>query len=392
VTEGPLIYLVAGEASGDALGARLIRALREETGGTVRIAGIGGVEMQTEGLSSLFPMQELSVMGIVEVLPHLRRILGRMRNAADDVLAKAPDAVVTIDSPGFARGFVKRIDNRDIPRIHYVAPTVWAWRPKRVYKFKAAFNHLLALLPFEPPYFEAVGLPCTFVGHSVLESGADKGDGSAFRARHAIGPDTKLVSVLAGSRAGEVKWHLDVFGDSVRLLRQRHDDLAIVLPTLPHLKDLVEERARSWGVSVLVTTGVGEKYDAMAASNAAIAVSGTVSLELALARVPTVIAYRFNPISHWIVRKLVKIDHASIVNILRIRNGETPIIPERLQDQCKPDILAADLEQLLSGAGSDQLALAAETLDSLKPGGEMPSTSAARAILQVINQSGLKSS
>lgn len=392
MTEGPLIYLVAGEASGDALGARLIRALREETGGTVRIAGIGGVEMQTEGLSSLFPMQELSVMGIVEVLPHLRRILGRMRNAADDVLAKAPDAVVTIDSPGFARGFVKRIDNRDIPRIHYVAPTVWAWRPKRVYKFKAAFNHLLALLPFEPPYFEAVGLPCTFVGHSVLESGADKGDGSAFRARHAIGPDTKLVSVLAGSRAGEVKWHLDVFGDSVRLLRQRHDDLAIVLPTLPHLKDLVEERARSWGVSVLVTTGVGEKYDAMAASNAAIAVSGTVSLELALARVPTVIAYRFNPISHWIVRKLVKIDHASIVNILRIRNGETPIIPERLQDQCKPDILAADLEQLLSGAGSDQLALAAETLDSLKPGGEMPSTSAARAILQVINQSGLKSS
>ncbi|MEQ9488367.1 MAG: lipid-A-disaccharide synthase [Alphaproteobacteria bacterium] len=392
MTDSPLIYIVAGEASGDALGARLIRALREETGGKVRIAGIGGSEMQAEGLSSLFPMQELSVMGIVEILPHLRRILGRMRDAADDVAAKRPDAVVTIDSPGFARGFVKRIENRDIPRIHYVAPTVWAWRPKRVYKFKAAFNHLLALLPFEPPYFEAVSLPCTFVGHSVLECGADKGHGVVFRRHHAIAPDTKLISVLAGSRSGEVKWHLDVFGDAVRLLRQRYNDLSIVLPTLPHLKELVEDRARSWGVPFVVTTDVTDKYDAMAASDAAIAVSGTVSLELALARVPTVIAYRFNPVSHWIVRKLVKIDHASIVNILRVRNGEPPIIPERLQDQCKADILAADLDRLLSGDGNDQLAAAADTLNSLRPGDEMPSICAARTILQIIGQSGPQSS
>lgn len=384
--DGPLIYLVAGEASGDALGARLIRSLRTETGDTVRVAGIGGPEMEAEGLTSLFPMQELSVMGIVEVLPHLRRILGRMQNAADDVALKAPDAVVTIDSPGFARGFVKRIKDRDIPRIHYVAPTVWAWRPKRVYKFKAAFNHLLALLPFEPPYFEAVGLPCTFVGHSVLESGADRGDGPAFRSRHAIGADAPLVAVLAGSRTGEAKWHLDVFGEAIQKLREKHADLIIVLPTLPHLHDLVESRARSWGVPFVATTGLVEKYDAMAASNAAIAVSGTVSLELALARVPTVIAYRFNPISHWIVRRLVKIDHASIVNILRVRNGEEPIIPERLQSQCRPEILAHDLEDLLSGAGREQLALAAETLTALRPADEMPSTCAAKTILGLIRQ------
>lgn len=386
MNEGPLIYLVAGEASGDALGARLIRALKTETGDTVRIAGIGGPEMQAEGLNSLFPMQELSVMGIVEVLPHLRRILGRMQNAADDVAAKSPDAVVTIDSPGFARGFVKRIKNRDIPRIHYVAPTVWAWRPNRVHKFKACFDHLLALLPFEPPYFEAVNLPCTFVGHSVLESGADKGDGAVFRSRHGVAPGSPVVAVLAGSRVGEVKWHLDVFGKAIQLLQEKHPDVTAVLPTLPHLRETVEDRAASSGVPFIVTTDHTEKYDAMAASNAAVAVSGTVSLELSLARVPTVIAYRFNPISHWVVRQLVKIDHASIVNILRIRNGEEPIIPERLQSLCKAETLADDLDGLLSGAGQVQLELAAASLSQLKPADELPSTSAAKAILHIIQR------
>lgn len=382
MNEVPLIYLVAGEASGDALGARLIRALKKETGDRIRIAGIGGPEMQAEGLKTLFPMQELSVMGIVEVLPHLRRILGRMQNAADDVADKSPDAVVTIDSPGFARGFVKRIKNRDIPRIHYVAPTVWAWRPNRVHKFKACFDHLLALLPFEPPFFEAVSLPCTFVGHSVIESGADKGDGTAFRSRHGIAPESPVVAVLAGSRAGEVKWHLDVFGTAIQLLQKKHPDVTVVLPTLHHLQKAVEDRAASWGVPFIVTTD--QKYDAMAASNAAVAVSGTVSLELSLARVPTVIAYRFNPISHWVVRRLVKIDHASIVNILRIRNGEEPIIPERLQSLCKAETLADDLDGLLSGAGQVQIELAAASLVQLKPADELPSTSAAKKILQLI--------
>ena len=384
MTEGPLIYLVAGEASGDALGARLIRALRQETGGAVRIAGIGGTEMQGEGLQSLFPMQELSVMGIVEVLPHLRRILGRMQDAADDVAVKRPDAVVTIDSPGFARGFVKRIKDRDIPRIHYVAPTVWAWRPKRVHKFKACFDHLLALLPFEPPYFEAVNLPCTFVGHSVLESGADKGYGAAFRARHSIAEEASVIAVLAGSRSGEVKWHLDMFGNAIQLLRKNHSDVTVVLPTLPHLRDTVEERAKTWGVPFVITTGTSEKYDAMAASNAALAVSGTVSLELSLARVPTVIAYRFNPISHWVVQRLVKIQHASILNILLIRNREAPIIPERLQYQCKADILAQDMENLLSGGGQEQIEKAERVLGWLKPADERPSTSAAKAVLGLI--------
>lgn len=392
MSDGPLIYLVAGEASGDALGARLMRALKSETGGNIRIAGIGGTEMTAEGLESLFPMQELSVMGIVEVLPHLRRIMGRMQDAADDVAARTPDAVVTIDSPGFARGFVKRIRDRNIPRIHYVAPTVWAWRPKRVYKFKAAFDHLLALLPFEPPYFEAVDLPCTFVGHSVLESGADKGDGFAFRQKHGIAKEAPVISVLAGSRSGEVKWHLGVFGDTIKRLQKNHPDISVVLPTLPHLLRTVEERVNAWGVPFVITTDRMEKYDAMAASNAALAVSGTVSLELSLARVPTVIAYRFNPISHWVVQRLVKIQYASIVNILFDRRGQPPVIPERLQYQCKAETLAEDLDALLSDGGEYQIKKAEEAMALLKTADALPSVSAARTVLQIIRQKAGQSS
>ena len=197
-------YVIAGEASGDLLGARLMKALSDVNGGHVRFSGVGGPEMEKQGLSSLFPYTELSVMGLVEVLPSAARIIGRMRQVAAAINGQTPDALITIDAPGFNFGVVKRLKRHAMPRIHYVAPTVWAWRPNRVHKFKRHFDHLLTLLPFEPPYFEAVGLPATFVGHPVVESATGPEASRLFRKHHQIGDATKLLCVLPGSRRGEV--------------------------------------------------------------------------------------------------------------------------------------------------------------------------------------------
>ncbi len=387
---GPVLFLVAGESSGDALGARLIRALRRLTGGTLEIHGIGGPLMEAEGLKSLFPMSELSVMGLLEVLPHARRIMGRMRDAAAEVDRLKPDAVVTIDSPGFAHGFVTKIKTPGIRKIHYVAPTVWAWREKRVHKFKRHFDHLLTLLPFEPPYFEAVGLKTSFVGHSVLESGLREADGNAFRASHGIATAETLIAVLPGSRRGEVTRHMAPFREAIERLHGAGRSFSCVLPTVPHLLDTVTELAADWPVPMTIVTGEVDRFGAMKASDAAVAASGTVSLELALAETPAVIAYRMNGLTHWIIRRMVKIDYASLINIMAVMNGNEPPIPERLQRYCRGDLLAADLEALLGPDGERQLAALGPGLDALRPpGGGSPSEAAARAVLDDIGYSGL---
>ena len=383
--EGPVLFIVAGESSGDALGARLIRALRRLTGGTLQVHGIGGPLMEAEGLKSLFPMSELSVMGLLEVLPHARRIMGRMRDAAAEVDRLKPDAVVTIDSPGFAHGFVTKIKTPGIRKIHYVAPTVWAWREKRVHKFKRHFDHLLTLLPFEPPYFEAVGLKTSFVGHSVLESGLREADGSAFRAAHGIAAGETLIVVLPGSRRGEVTRHMAPFREAVERLRHTGRKFSCVLPTVPHLQDLVTALAADWPVPIAIVTGEADRFGAMKAADAAVAASGTVSLELALAETPAVIAYRMNGLTHWIIRRMVKIDHASLINIMAVMDGRDPPIPERLQRYCRGDLLAEDLERLLGPDGERQLAALGPGLEALRPpGGGSPSEAAARAVLDDI--------
>ena len=383
-TERPVIFLVAGEPSGDALGARLIRALRRQTDDRVEIHGVGGPLMEAEGLTSLFPMSELSVMGLLEVLPHLRRILGRMRQAAERVDQLRPDAVVTIDSPGFAHGFVKRITTRDVRKIHYVAPTVWAWKEKRVYKFKKHFDHLLALLPFEPPYFERVGLKTTFVGHSVLEAGIDAADAEGLRASMALAPETRLIAILPGSRKGEVVRHIPAFRDCVtRFAASTDKAVSCVLPTVPHLRDLVAELTAGWPVPLRIVSGETDRFAAMKAADAAVAASGTVSLELALAGTPAVIAYRLNPLTHWIVRRLVKVDYASLLNIMAVMEGRPPPVPERIQSDCTGEKLAEELTALFGPAGRDQLAALQSGLEALRPPGHVaPSEAAARAILE----------
>lgn len=381
MAESPLIFLIAGEPSGDVLGGRIMAALLDLLDGNVRFAGVGGEMMRTQGLESIFPMEELSVMGVSEVVPHLPRLMRRIRETALAVDEAGPHAMLTIDSPDFTRRVARRVRNRSIPRIHYVAPTVWAWRPWRAKGFARDFTHLLALLPFEPPWFEPAGLPCAFVGHPVIESGADGGDGPAFRARHGLDPECPLICVLPGSRHGEVSRLGGVFGEALRLFAERRPGLRVVVPTVRGVAPVVASMAADWPGDPVVLKGQQEKYDAMAASNVALAASGTVALELALAGLPAVIAYRVSPLTHFLVRRLlVRVDFAHLVNLIE----EREVVPELIQQDCRADRLAAELDRLLGPDGRLQIAAAQPALTALGREGEAPSRRAARALLDII--------
>ncbi len=372
-----LLYLVAGEASGDILGARLMEALAARDL-SLRFAGIGGARMQARGLVSLFPMEELSLMGLAEVLPSLARLIRRMRETEADILAKRPAALVTIDAPSFTLRLAGRVRPKGIRTIHYVAPQVWAWRPWRVKRIARAVDQLLCLLPFEPEFFAKAGIDARFVGHPILE-GAVAGDGAALRHRHGIGPEAPVLAVMPGSRSGELARHLPVFGDAIALLRSRVPDLAPLALSLPRHAVRI---ASAWPDVTVIETDQG-KRDVLAAATAALVKSGTSSLEVALASVPQVVAYRVNPLTAQIVRRLVKIEHASLVNLLASR----PAIPELIQEACTPERLAGALAPLLTDrmASAAQRAAYAELRAALSaPGGSAPSESAAEAVLAVI--------
>jgi len=381
---GPLIFLIAGEPSGDALGARLMAALRERTLGAVRFAGVGGEAMETAGLRSLVPIQDLAVMGVLEVLPRARRIFRRVNETVAGVRAAKPDAVVTIDSSGFTWRVAQRLRRHGerVLLIHYVAPMVWAWRAGRARRMARWYDHLMALLPFEPPYFQAVGLACTYVGHPVVESGADRGDGPAFRRRYGIDPDATLITVLPGSRRGEVHRLLPVFRAAIERLPQRYPALHVVIPTVSTVHEEVAAAAMDWGVRAVAVRGAEQKYDAFAASNAALAASGTVTLEVALANVPMVVAYRVNPLTHAIVRRLVKVRFANLLNIVLDR----PAIPELLQHDCTPERLARELTQLLDDrlARDREIEAYDEGLKRLGRGDVSPGLRAADCVLSLI--------
>lgn len=384
---GPLIFLVAGEPSGDVLGARLMAALKEATGGQVRFAGVGGDRMIAEGLHSLFPMEELTLFGLAELLPKLPDLIRRIGQTAQTILSMKPDAVVTIDAPDFCFRVLKKVRRADasIPLIHYVAPTVWAWRPGRARKIARFLDHLLVLLPFEPPYFEAVGLPATFVGHSIVEAGVEKGDGPGFRARHGVPPDGPLLCVLPGSRRSEIKMLLPDFAATLAILKERHPGLRVAVPTLGKVAQVVTAAALSWPVPAIVVQGDGEKYDAMAASDAALAASGTVALELALARLPSVIAYRIHPLTYRLYRRLIRVKYANLVNIMLDRM----LVPERLQADCTPRKLADAVSVLLTdpAARREQVEGVGQVAKWLgQGGGRTPSQRAAAAVLGVVER------
>lgn len=374
------VFVVAGEPSGDAIGGRLMAALREATDDRVRFAGVGGDAMTAQGLNSMFPMEELSLMGLMEVVPHIPRLLKRIRETAAAIDAMEPDVVVTIDSPSFAYAVIKRVRRSTAPKVHYVAPTVWAWRPWRVHKIKRYFDMMLALLPFEPPFFEKAGMPCRFVGHPVVEYQANEGDGPGFRERHGIPTDDTVICVLLGSRRGEVTRHAAPFSGAIELLSRDHPSLHVVTPTVPGVSGLVQSLTADWAVPVTVVQDSGEKYAAMAASNAAIAASGTVALEVALARLPAVVAYRISTITAVILRPLLKVRYVNLINLILDRE----VVPERLQFQCTAAILADEVERLLGPAGEEQIEAVDEALRQLGEGSLPPSRRAADAILDVV--------
>ena len=380
-----LFYLIAGEPSGDVIGASLMCALTERTGGAARFAGIGGECMAALGLETKVPISELALMGFVELIPAARRLLRRVRETAADIELLAPAAVITIDSSGFCFrvGEALRKDGKHPPPIiHYVAPMVWALREHRARSAARAADHLLTLFPFEPAYFEKVGLPATYVGHPVVEGAAARGDGVRFRAAHGIAPDAPVLCVLPGSRAGEVRRLLPVFGRTVARLVKRFPGLRVVVPTVQNVADRVETAVVAWPTSPIVLRGPAEKFDAFAASNAALAASGTVALELAMARVPMVIGYRLWGPTYWAVRRAAKIKFANLINLLLDRL----VVPELLQSDCRPDRLEAALASLLTDeeARAIQLAGFSQALRQIGYGTELPSGKAAEKILALV--------
>lgn len=383
-TESPLIYLIAGEPSGDVLGALLMNALRERTDGNIQFAGIGGPKMTEQGLESLFPMEELSVMGLVEVLPHVPRLMGRIKQTVSDILRKRPVVLITIDSPGFCFRVAKNLTGLGIALVHYVAPTVWAWRPRRAKKIAAYLDQVLALLPFEPAFLSRFGVPSTFVGHSVVESDAASRDGAAFRKKYDISPDVPLICVLPGSRRSETRYMLPAFGATLSVLQQTRPDLVAVVPMVPSLIGDISQAANNWSVPTLLLEDDDEKFDAFAASDVALAASGTVSLELAMARLPSVIAYKVNPVTAWFALRLVKVEYVNLVNILLDRLA----IPEYLQNNCTPEQMASAINILLDDedAQNAQKEAYEEVLKELGIDDEKPSLRAADAVLLVMEK------
>ncbi len=385
------VYVIAGEPSGDRLGAALMSGLKQLRP-DVQFSGIGGQGMQGQGLTSLFPMQELSIMGIVEVLPKYRHLKRRIAETAQAVLDAEPDVLITIDSPDFCLRVARQVrDRRRIRVVHYVAPSVWAWRPGRADKMAKVVDHVLALLPFEPPYMEAAGMECDFVGHPVVaEPVAGPAEIADFRQRFGLG-DAPVLTVLPGSRRGEVTRLAPIFGKALQLFLTGRPGWRVVVPTVAGVTDLVHGFAGDWPgpVTVLDPRGVSDvqaaadKRAAMAAADIALAASGTVSVELAAAGTPMVIGYKANWLSWQLAKMLVKVDTATLVNLVT----DTRTVPECLGEACTPENIAEALAQVGADPAAQAKAMA-DTMQALGRDDEDPGLRAARAVLRGLEANG----
>ncbi|SHO67124.1 lipid-A-disaccharide synthase [Pseudoxanthobacter soli DSM 19599] len=385
------LFIVAGEESGDQLGAALIRALPGVIDGPVEFAGIGGERMARAGVASLFPLSDIAVMGMTEVLARLPTILRRIREAADAAIAAEPDAVIIIDSPDFTHRVAKRIRKArpDLPIVDYVSPSVWAWRPGRARKMAAYVDHLLAILPFEPDAHRRLGgPPCTYVGHPLLDHLAELRPAPGERARLGDGPPVLLV--LPGSRRSEVSRLMEDFGRTLPLIVARTGPLEVLLPAVPHLADRIEAETAGWPVKPVVVRGEAGKRAAFRRAHAALAASGTVSLELALAGVPMAIAYRLDAIYRQLkklnrVLKLARVGSMVLPNIILGEN----VVPEFLDDDAAPEKLADAVVPLLSDSPERRRQVEAfATLDTVMrlEGGISPSRKAAEVVADVLHR------
>ena len=379
------LFLLAGEASGDRLGAELMRGLRHLKP-DVRFRGIAGPEMQSEGLDSLFDMAELSVMGLAEVLPKYFALKRRLDQTVAEVLAWKPDVLVTIDSPDFCLRVARAVRAADpsIRTCHYVAPSVWAWRPGRAKKMAAYIDHVLALLPFEPPYMQAEGMACDFVGHPVAAQAAVTSKQIAqFQADFGLDPARRSLVVLPGSRASEIKRLLPIF---CKVVAQPYfAEFQLIFPTLPHLEPLLRAEIDALAQDTVLVTGAGltaadaaeQRLVAYGAATAALAASGTVSLELAAAGTPMVIAYDMGFISRMVIGAMLKIDTVTLVNLV----SETRAVPEFIGKDCKAERIAPALQQILDAPDAQAQAIKT-TMTRLGRGDPELPYRAARAVLR----------
>ncbi|HEY3778064.1 MAG TPA: lipid-A-disaccharide synthase [Rhizomicrobium sp.] len=378
------VMLVCGEPSGDRLGAELITGLKALAGHAVRIVGVGGPAMAAEGLQSLFPLDDTAVMGLREVVPRIPAILRRVRDASDYAVRSAPDAVVCIDSPDFTHRIARRLKRiaPQIRTVNYAAPQVWASRSYRARKMAGYFDLVLALLPFEAPFFEAHGLKAVFVGNPAIERAAQVKGGDGLRARLGIAPGATVLALLPGSRMNEVRLLLPSFRDAVAQLRERMSDLVCLLPTVEHVSRYVRGHTRDWPAPLHVLQSDEDKYATFDAARAAIAASGTVTTELALAGTPMVVAYRLGAFTYSLVRPFVRVRYITLANILLDR----PAIPELIQRKCTGGALASAVLPLLQeeDARARQRHDLAEAMTKLGAGGEAPSLRAARALLEFL--------
>ncbi|WP_073326493.1 lipid-A-disaccharide synthase [Wenxinia saemankumensis] len=375
------VFLIAGEPSGDRLGAAAMRGLRRLVP-EVRFSGIGGDEMARQGLTSLFAMSDLSVMGLTEVLPRLRHLFRRRDQTVEAILADPPDVLLTIDSPDFCLRVAKAVRARAGVRIvHYVAPSVWAWRPGRAARMAPHVDQVLALLPFEPPYMEAAGIPCDFVGHPVVsDPQATAEEEAALREELGIGAGPMILA-LPGSRAGEVARLADRFGETLSRVCARHPGARVVLPAGGAVADLVREKIADWVPPPLVLLPRNDpdgarKRAALAAADVALAASGTVSLELAAAGTPMVIGYDSSWTTRQIAKRMLLIDRVCLVNLVT----DSHVVPEFIGEACRPGPMADALCAVLEAPGPQRRALD-DTMRQLGRDGEDPGLRAARAIL-----------
>ena len=361
------IFIIAGEPSGDVLGGKLMTAIKDESSGrAIEFIGVGGSKMQEQGLNSLFPICELSIMGFAEVIPHIPQLLKRINQTAQKIIDSGAQMVITIDSPDFCFRVIKKLKQNPvsskIKKVHLIAPSVWAYRPKRAQKIAKLYDLLLAILPFEPPYFEKHGLETLFIGHPITEScvapsltnlNSPLNRGKLthteyFREKNQIKNDDLLICAMAGSRVGEVKRILPEIIGGINILAQKYPNLVVVMPIIERTRQLIEEQLVLFNVRVILINE-DQKYSAFKASNLAIAKSGTNNLEIAIAGLPMITIYKINPLTHFFVSRIVRIQFANLINLILNRE----LIPELLQDNCCATKIASTAENLI---GNLQLA------------------------------------
>jgi lipid-A-disaccharide synthase len=382
----PKIMLVVGEPSGDALGQQVILALRQLTQGKADIIGVGGERMRAAGMQSLYSITDTSVMGLREVVPKIPVILRRIRQVARFARDTKPDIVVMIDSPDFTHKVARRIRKiaPELKLVDYVAPQVWASRPGRAKKMAAYFDHVLCLLPFEAPFFQGAGMGASFVGHPVVERVPKPGQGEAFRTRHGIAPDTRILLLLPGSRSSELRFLWPVFREAIEMAEREAGPCRIVVPTVQTVSHKVRELVSQWGRDVLVIEDAEEKLGAFDAADVALAASGTVATELALSATPMVIGYRVGNLTAAIARRMVKVRFVTLVNLILDRD----VVPEFIQENCTAQNLSRELVRLLTNhaARVAQVTASVAALKAMGQGDEPPSLRAAREILRIMKE------